>query len=159
MANLTTILIVEDDLLNLELLAEGLSDKGFDIIKAENGIEALRILERTTKEIKVIILDWMMPEMSGLELLGLLKEDDQFKDIPVIIQTAKIMPENIVKGMDSGAYQYLTKPFDDEVLYSMVRSAVAEYERFKTLLKKVADKNEDSAEPLLRHTPEKNLLN
>lgn len=159
MTNLNTILIVEDDLLNLELLSDGLTDKGFDVIKAENGIEALRILERTTKEIKVIILDWMMPEMSGLELLGLLKEDHQFKHIPVIIQTAKIMPENIVQGMDSGAYQYLTKPFDDEVLFSMVRSAIAEYERFKALLLKVANKEGMDQEQLLSLAPEKNLQN
>ncbi len=128
--------MVEDDLLNLEFISEGLGEKGYDIIKAENGIEALRILESTEKQIKVIIIDWMMPEMSGLELMGLLKEDDAFKHIPVIIQTAKGQPEDIVQGMDSGAYQYLVKPFEEEVLYSMVRSAVAEYERFKTLLER-----------------------
>jgi sigma-B regulation protein RsbU (phosphoserine phosphatase) len=132
----TTILIVEDDLLNLELISEGLVEKGYDIIKAESGIEALRILESTTKTIKVIILDWMMPEMSGIELMGLLKEDNTFKHIPVIVQTAKAQPEDIVQGLDSGAYQYLVKPFEDEVLFSMVRSAVAEYERFQTVVKK-----------------------
>jgi CheY-like chemotaxis protein len=134
-----TILVVEDDLLNLDMIAEGLSDKGFEVITAESGIEALRILETTEKQIKVIILDWMMPEMSGLELMGLLKEDDAFKHIPVIIQTAKVQPEDIVQGMDSGAYQYLPKPFDDEVLYSMVRSAVAEYERFQSVVKRAND--------------------
>ncbi|MBU2510471.1 response regulator [bacterium] len=129
-----TILIVEDDLLNLEMIAEELEEKGFEVLKADNGIDALRLLERTTKTIKVIILDWMMPEMSGLELLGLLKEDDNFKHIPVIVQTANSQPENIVQGMNSGAYQYLTKPFDNEVLYSMVRSAIAEYERFQSVI-------------------------
>ena len=132
MKNQDTILVVEDDLLNLELISEGLKEKGFDIIKASNGIEALRILENTEKQIKVIILDWMMPEMSGVELLGLLKEDESFKHIPVIIQTAKTLPANIVQGMNSGAYQYLTKPFEEEVLHSMVRSAIAEYNRFQT---------------------------
>lgn len=131
-----TILIVEDDLLNLDFISEGLMDKGYDLLKAENGIEALRILESTDKEIKAIIIDWMMPEMSGLELMGLLKEDDAFKHIPVIIQTAKSQPEDIIQGMDSGAYQFLVKPFEDEVLHSMVRSAVAEYDRFKSVMQK-----------------------
>ncbi len=130
-----TILVVEDDLLNLEMIAEELEEKGFEVLKADNGIEALRLLERTTKTIKVIILDWMMPEMSGVELLGLLKEDDNLKHIPVIVQTAKAQPENIVHGMNSGAYQYLTKPFDNEVLISMVRSAIAEYEKFQSVVK------------------------
>ena len=136
MEEANTILVVEDDLLNLEVICDGLLEKGFDVLKAESGIEALRILERTTKKIKVIILDWMMPEMSGLELLGLLKEDEDFRNIPVIVQTAMAQPENIVQGLDSGAYQYLIKPFDEEVLFSMVRSAIAEFERFDTLLLK-----------------------
>ncbi len=131
-----TVLVVEDDLMTLETIAEGLTDKGFDVITVENGIEALRILERTTKQIKVIILDWMMPEMSGIELLGLLKDDDQFKNIPVIMATAKTATENIVQGLDHGVYQYLTKPFDNEVLYSMVRSALAEYERIQSIKEK-----------------------
>lgn len=139
MKETSTILIVEDDLINLEIIAEGLCDRGFDVIKAENGIEALRILENTQKEIKVIILDWMMPEMSGIELMGLLKEDKNLKHIPVIVQTARVQPEDVVQGMDSGAYQYLLKPFDDEVLYSMVRSAVAEYERFQSVIKQAND--------------------
>ena len=136
MEEVNTILVVEDDLLNLEVICDNLLDKGFDVLKAESGIEALRILERTTKKIKVIILDWMMPEMSGLELLGLLKEDEDFRNIPVIVQTAMAQPENIVQGLDSGAYQYLIKPFDEEVLFSMVRSAIAEFERFDALLLK-----------------------
>ena len=135
----TTVLVVEDDLLNLEMISEELEEKGFEVLKAASGIEALRLLEKTTKQIKVIILDWMMPEMSGLELLGLLKEDNDFKHIPVIIQTAKSLPENIVQGMDSGAYQYLIKPFDNDVLFSMVRSAVAEYERFQSVVKNAKD--------------------
>ncbi len=135
----TTVLVVEDDLLNLEMISEELEEKGFEVLKAVSGIEALRLLEKTTKQIKVIILDWMMPEMSGLELLGLLKEDNDFKHIPVIIQTAKSLPENIVQGMDSGAYQYLVKPFDNDVLFSMVRSAVAEYERFQSVVKNAKD--------------------
>ena len=145
-----TILIVEDDVINLEILSEGLKEKGFDIIKAENGIEALRILEETDKMIKVIILDWMMPEMSGVDLLGLIKEDEAFKHIPVIIQTAMTQPENIVQGMDSGAYQYLTKPFETEVLYSMVRSAIAEYDRFQTVIKKVKKETKDARSSVFR---------
>ncbi len=128
-----TILVVEDDLMTLETIIESLTDRGFDVISAENGIEALKILENTTKLIKVIILDWMMPEMTGIELLGLLKEDEAYRRIPVIMQTAKTQSEHIIRGIDQGAYQYLTKPFDDEVLYSMVRSAVAEYERFQAV--------------------------
>ncbi len=128
-----TILVVEDDLMTLETIIENLTDRGFDIISAENGIEALKILESTTKQIKVIILDWMMPEMNGIELLGLLKEDEAYRRIPVIMQTAKTHSEHIIKGIDQGAYQYLTKPFDDEVLYSMVRSAIAEYDRLQAV--------------------------
>lgn len=131
-----TVLVVEDDKFNLEFITEGLTEKGFNVLKAENGIAALRLLEMTEEKIKVIILDWMMPEMSGLELLGLLKEDEKLKNVPVIIQTAKDQPEDVVLGLDNGAYQYLIKPFEEEVLYSMVRSAIAEFERFEAIRSK-----------------------
>lgn len=146
----TTILVIEDDIMTLESIVEGLNDKGFDVISAASGIEALRILESTTKQIKVIILDWMMPEMSGLELLGLIKEDEDFRNIPVIMQTAKTQSEFVVQGIDHGAYQYLTKPFDDEVLFSMVRSAVAEFDRFQAIALKAERQVKDIRSSLFR---------
>lgn len=66
-----------------------------------------------------------------------------FKHIPVIVQTAKTQPNNIVQGMDSGAYQYLTKPFEEEVLHSMVRSAIAEFERFQSVKGDAEEKVKD----------------
>ncbi|MBU3917245.1 response regulator [bacterium] len=145
-----TILVVEDDIMTLETIIENLTDRGFDVIAAENGIEALKILESTTKQIKVIILDWMMPEMNGIELLGLLKEDEGYRRIPVIMQTAKTDSEHIIKGIDQGAYQYLTKPFDDEVLYSMVRSAVAEYDRFQAIKENANQQVKDMRSSIFR---------
>ncbi len=145
-----TVLVVEDDLMTLETIIESLTDRGFDVISAENGIEALKILESTTKQIKVIILDWMMPEMNGIELLGLLKEDEAYRRIPVIMQTAKAQSEHIVKGIDQGAYQYLTKPFDDEVLFSMVRSAIAEYDRFQAVKENAKQKVKDMRSSVFR---------
>ncbi len=146
----TSVLVVEDDLMTLETIIENLTDRGFDVISAENGIEALKVLEGTTKQIKVIILDWMMPEMTGIELLGLLKEDEAYRRIPVIMQTAKTQSEHIVKGIDHGAYQYLTKPFDHDVLYSMVRSAIAEYNRFQSVKENAKQQVKDMRSSVFR---------
>ncbi len=126
------ILVVEDDLQSLALLEEFLSEK-YQVIMAENGNKALEKLKQMDAEnpetVQVIILDWMMPKMSGIDLLKILKDSSRFRNIPVIMQTAKANSSDIIQGLNLGAYQYLTKPYDDEVLLAMVDSASEEYDR------------------------------
>lgn len=133
MKNRINILAVDDDPTNLELITEFLVDEGYQVYTAYNGKEGLEFLKKSGKEIKVIILDWMMPVMSGIEMLNELKKIKQFNNIPVIMQTAKTEKQDFIEGMKEGSYQYLTKPFDDEILLSMVDSAVEEYDRFNHL--------------------------
>ncbi|MBF0352064.1 MAG: response regulator [SAR324 cluster bacterium] len=133
MSEKDTILVVDDDLFNLDLIEEYLENEGYELITTSSGREALDYLRNTTKTIKVIILDWMMPDMEGIQVLETLKQDVKYKHIPVILQTAKSYQDDIAEGMDKGAYQYLTKPFSDSVLTAMVRSALTEYNRFETL--------------------------
>lgn len=126
------ILVVEDDQQSLNLLNEFLSEK-YDVDLAENGNQALEILKDAdvdnSSPIQAIILDWMMPELSGIDLLKVIKANSRFRSIPVIMQTAKTNSTDIVQGLKLGAYQYLTKPYDESVLLAMVDSAVEEYER------------------------------
>ena|GEM_PF-292328 len=129
----TLVLAVDDDTTNLELITEFLMDEGYRLLTARDGREALKILEATKEQFKVIILDWMMPEINGIELLAILKQDKKYKDIPVIMQTAKTEKKDIIEGIGEGAYQYLTKPFDDEILLSMVHSAVDAFNRLHSI--------------------------
>ena len=137
MAEAKTILVVDDDPTNLEIIIELLEDEGFNILKAQNGKEALNILETTEHAIKLLVLDWMMPEMSGIELLEIIKTDSRFKEIPVIMQTAKAYSEDMVTGIEKGATQYLTKPFSKDVLLSMVNSTLEKHEQFDKMSERV----------------------
>ncbi|MFK8068304.1 MAG: response regulator [Gammaproteobacteria bacterium] len=120
------ILVVDDEPLNREIIEFYLENKGYELSFASNGAEALEILKSVTPYIDVLLLDRMMPVMTGLELLKIIQQDSLLKNIPVILQTARSTKEDIKEGIDAGAYFYLTKPFEEEVLVSMVQSAVAE---------------------------------
>jgi CheY-like chemotaxis protein len=119
------ILIVDDDEMNIEILVDILEDAGFETTYAENGQEALGVLESDAAgKIKLILLDRMMPVMDGMEFKEAISLDDRWKDIPIIFQTAASQPKDLVEGMQTGAYYYLTKPFDKEILLSIVHAAM-----------------------------------
>jgi len=123
------ILIAEDDPTNMKILLLTLEDEDYQIESATNGKIAWEILEKSEKPFNVIILDWMMPEMSGIEVLSRIKQDKRFQHIPVIMQTAKAQQTDIAKGMKEGAFQFITKPFEEDVLISIVKSALGECEK------------------------------
>ncbi len=131
MSESATLLVVDDDEINLDILNEFLSDEGYHILKASDGLEAKEVLQTPPATLKVVVLDWMMPQINGIELLSWIKNEPAVKHIPVIMQTAKGYKDDVVEGLDKGACQYLAKPFDKEVLCSMVRSAIEEFDRFQ----------------------------
>ncbi len=125
------ILIVDDEVLNLDIISEYLSDSNYLISTAHNGTEAWKMLESTPDEYDVILLDRMMPGMNGMDLLEKIKQHTVLQHYPVIFQTAKASVADIAEGMNAGAYYYLTKPFEEEVLLSVVKTAVNDRLRFK----------------------------
>jgi class 3 adenylate cyclase len=114
------ILIVDDEPFNLDLLEQELMDYDYVIERAANGMEAL---EKTGSfHPDVILLDFMMPKMNGLEVVKRLRANDEHKSIPVILLTAKASLEDKVAGLDAGADDYVTKPFDSFELLARVRA-------------------------------------
>lgn len=131
------ILMVDNDLTNLSLVSEFLSSHNYHVTTAVDGENALDIIKK--QPFDLILLDWMMPKMSGIELVRILKKDEQYKHIPVILQTAKACHEDMVSGIEAGAYYYLTKPYGEEVLLSVLKGAVRDIELRLSLLKKIED--------------------
>ncbi len=129
----STILLIDDDPNNLEILACYLEDAGYACVTATRGKEGLDILQKDPNRFRTILLDRMMPEMSGVEFLGLVKSDPAFSIIPVIMQTAAASPQEIQEGIDAGSFYYLTKPFTEDVLLSVVKSAIRDLERMEDL--------------------------
>src|SRR5438093_523332 len=125
------ILIVDDEPFNLDLLEQELSDQGYVIEKANDGTEALAKVPSFQPDL--ILLDYMMPKMNGLEVLKRLRGDDQHKGIPVILLTAKATQEDKVRGLDAGADDYVIKPFDSIELLARVRAMMRIKEMHETL--------------------------
>jgi adenylate cyclase len=114
------ILIVDDEPFNLDLLEQELADYDYAIERATDGVEALEKTETFRPD--VILLDYMMPKMNGLEVVKKLRASEQHKAIPVILLTAKATQEDKIAGLDAGADDYVTKPFDSFELLARVRA-------------------------------------
>jgi len=114
------ILLVDDDMRNLFALSKILKDRGIEIIKAENGKNALDMLEKHA-DINMVLMDIMMPEMDGYEAMKRIRSQVKFKNLPVIALTAKAMKDDKQKCIDAGANDYITKPIDVERLLSLMR--------------------------------------
>jgi CheY-like chemotaxis protein len=127
------ILIVDDDDLNLDVLIECLKDEPYELVQAHDGVQALDLLRHDRKGFDAMVLDRMMPGMSGLEVMSELKADENFKWIPVVMQTSAASPSEICEGMEAGVFFYLTKPFDQKVLIRMVSAAVEEGLKWQSL--------------------------
>ena len=113
------IVLAEDDS-DIQLVARmSLKRAGFEVALASNGVEALARVAETTPD--VVLLDWMMPELDGLETCARLKENAATRAIPVIFLTAKSQESEIAKGLSLGALGYITKPFDALTLGARVR--------------------------------------
>ncbi len=133
------ILVVDDTVDNLQLLGKNLSRAGFSVGIAQNGRNALQ--QAQGKNYDLILLDIMMPDMDGYEVLERLKSDQKTDSIPVIFLTAKTDKESIVRGFEMGAVDYLTKPFNMEELLVRVKTHL-ELKYTRELVKKQLNKQE-----------------
>jgi CheY-like chemotaxis protein len=137
------ILIVDDEPNNVLILKTDLEDEGYDILSASDGVEGLEQLERHGAAIHLILLDRMMPRMNGMELMYRVKEHPIYRRIPVIMQTAAAAKEQVQEGIKAGVYYYLTKPYELEVLYSIVRAALLDFGNHSMLQKKLEQEREN----------------
>ena len=129
------ILVVDDEPMNLEIIAEHLEGSRYHLAFAGDGAEAWELLDRQPGKFDLVLLDRMMPVMSGMELLQKLKADGRFRHLPVVMQTAAAAKEQVAEGLRQGAYYYLTKPFERVVLLAIVEAAL-EQTRIRNSLQK-----------------------
>lgn len=113
-----TILIVEDEPDAAEMFAEMMRVSGYRVLKAYSSGPAMMLLSAEVPD--VVLLDIMMPDISGLEVLRYIRREPRLQHIPVIILSAKNLPSDIKAGLDAGATLYLTKPIG----YQELRSAI-----------------------------------
>ena len=124
------ILIVDDNETNRDMLARRLRRKDFNLSTAVNGREALSMVQSNFYDL--ILLDIMMPEVDGYEVLTYLKKDLRLRDIPVIMVSAIEEMDSVMKCMEIGADDYLTKPFDPETLKAAINRCLPDRGQFQT---------------------------
>lgn len=134
-----SILAVDDEEYNLFIIKEILAQDRHLIETVRNGLEAWKLLKAEPKKYDLVLLDRVMPEMGGLELLAKMKSNPKLQNIPVILQTACAKHEEIIEGISAGAYYYVTKPYEEDMFRSVVTAAVLDCMRLKQLQKNVKD--------------------
>lgn len=114
------VLVVEDEPAQLEILAYNLESDGFMVSRARDGEEALLLIREDVPD--VIVMDWMMPHLSGIEVCRRLKSNPETRSIPVIILSARSEDEDKVRGLEIGADDYVVKPYSVVELMARVRT-------------------------------------
>lgn len=131
------ILVCDDDKEIVKAIEIYLSKEGYNILKAYDGEEALDILKKND-DIQLIILDIMMPKLDGIETANIIRKD---KAIPIIMLSAKSEDYDKISGLNNGADDYVTKPFNPLELIARVNSQIRRYTSLGSMVKKEDDKN------------------
>jgi len=121
------ILVVEDEIGQQNVLTYNLTAHGYDAISASDGEEALLMIRERLPDL--IILDWMLPEVSGIEICRQIKADPETRDVPVIMLSARSEEVDRVRGLDTGADDYVTKPYSVSELMARVNAALRRVHR------------------------------
>lgn len=117
------ILTCDDERNIVRLIQVNLERQGYDVVTAYNGRECLEVVEREHPDL--IVLDLMMPEMHGFEVLEVLKKNPETAQIPVIMLTARTQDQDVLKGWQAGVECYLTKPFNPIELITFIKRIFA----------------------------------
>jgi two-component system chemotaxis response regulator CheY len=124
------VLVVDDFATMRKIIRNVLKQIGFeDITEAEDGTTALQLLK--TEKVGLVVTDWNMPNMSGLDLLRNIRQNSQFGNVPVLMVTAEGLRENVLEAVKAGVSNYVVKPFTAEVLQ----------EKIEAIFKKLASKD------------------
>ncbi|GLQ06577.1 phosphate regulon transcriptional regulator PhoB [Sneathiella chinensis] len=116
------VLIVEDEPSMVELLRYNLESEGFEVSSALDGEEAMLSIEEQTPD--MVLLDWMLPKLSGIEICRRLRRDKEYRNLPVIMITARGEESDRIRGLDIGADDYVSKPFSPNELMARIRAVL-----------------------------------
>ena len=114
------VLLVEDEQAISSVVRYNLESEGFRVLEASDGDEALAMVRDERPDL--VVLDWMLPSISGLEVCRSIRRNKDFKQLPIIMLTARAEEEDRIRGLDSGADDYVTKPFSPSELVARVRA-------------------------------------
>ena len=109
-------LVVDDSRAIRTILAKTLKELGFEVCEAANGREALEVIEAEKATVTLVLLDWNMPEMNGLDLLKRLRQNPEFSSLVVVMVTTETELDHIAEALEAGANEYVMKPFTKDIV-------------------------------------------
>ena len=136
--NKSKILIADDSEMNRSILLDMLEDD-YEIVEAENGTEAVAILQQLGTEIALVLLDIVMPEMDGFGVLAVMNKYHWIEDVPVIIISAESSSSYLERAFELGVVDYISRPFDNLIVQRRVTNTILLYAKQKRLFDMVAD--------------------
>jgi DNA-binding response OmpR family regulator len=120
---MSKVVVIEDEPFILMMIEDKLKRAGIEVVALRESVNAVEVIRREMPDL--VLMDWMMPEISGLEVSKALKADEKLKDIPIFMLSAKGQEEDIKRGLESGVAKYLTKPFSPKALLEIVEEELA----------------------------------
>jgi len=114
-------MIIDDSRAIRMILAKTLGELGYEVCQAANGKEALAVAERENGAISVMLVDWNMPEMNGLEFVRHIRSDGRFAAVPLMMVTTETEMDQVMTALEAGANEYVMKPFTKEIIADKLR--------------------------------------
>ena len=133
----TCVLVVDDEPIGREMIAENLTYEGYLVVEADSGEAAWDLIDAEPARFHVILLDRLMPDMDGIDVLRRMKARPETMHLPVIMQTGMTADSEVLEGLKAGAYYYLTKPFAADTLLAIVAAAARDYYSRQALAEEV----------------------
>ena len=158
-ADVKRLMVVDDNALNRDMLSRRLRRRGYEVLVAEDGASALELVER--EPIDLMLLDWMMPGLSGIDVLARLRERYSAVELPVIMATAKTEADDIVEALKAEANDYVTKPLNFDVVHARIRTQLNLVEAHRSL--KVSERRyrallENTGDMIVQYTVDGEVL-
>jgi len=119
-----TVLSIDDSSTTRKIIKKSLASLGYEFLEATDGANGLEVLNRHYEEVCIILLDWNMPGMNGIEFLEAINAKTIFRSIPIIMVTTEAEKANVVKALKLGVKNYILKPFTDEELILKVKQCL-----------------------------------
>ena len=116
-------MIVDDSETNRSILSDMLGEE-YEAIEAENGVQAVTILQKHQSEISLVLLDIVMPKMDGFEVLAVMNQNHWIEDIPVIMISAEISPHQVERAYELGVTDFIMRPFDALIVHHRVANTI-----------------------------------
>ena len=118
------VLSADDSLMIRRVIKNAVDVLGFEFLEAKDGQEAIEIMEKEYLDVGLVLLDWNMPRLNGLEVLKKLKSDDRFRPIPVVMVTTEVERARVIEAISADAKNYVMKPFSHEDLLAKIMQSM-----------------------------------